>query len=109
MEAYELGSGIFCFSPLRSKRWLKKGIKSDLCAVEEIQIQIAMAVNRDNPNFENNHDQGFIELEENIKEQIKKIEELSIMTKHVPEWVADVGEYVNCNASFACKSANFSQ
>ena len=103
MENYELGSGIYCFSPIRSKRWLVKGFKSDLCSIEEIQVQIAMALNKDNPNFENNHEQALMELEDNIKDQIKKIEKLSIMTKHVPSWVADVGRYVSCSANFQCK------
>ena len=103
MENYELGGGIYCFAPMRSKRWLKKGFKSDLCTIEELQIQVSMAVNKDNPNFENNPENGIFEIEEFVKEQIKNIELLSLMTKQVPEWVDDTGDYVGCNASFLCK------
>ena len=103
MESYDLGGGIFCFSPLRSKRWLKTGYKSELCTIEELQVQIAMAVNRDNPNFENNSENGLYDFEENVKEQVKEIELLSLMTKQVPNWVMDTGNYVSCNANFSCK------
>ena len=98
-----LGHGHFVFAPIRTKRFLKAGWKSDVFQQEEVKIKLHYVFS---PNGAMK-DEDMIKLHEGVRKEaeglIENIEILAMASKTVPDWLGDDREYLRCVEKFSSK------
>ena len=98
-----LGQGHFVFAPIRTKRFLQKGWKSDVLQLEEVKIKMDYVFT---PNGAIT-DEEMVKLHEGIRKEaenlLENIEILSMASKIIPDWLGDDREYMRCVEKFSSK------
>lgn len=98
-----LGNGHFVFTPVRSKRFLENGWRSDVFQQEDIRIRMNYIFNPNGAISE----EAMVKLHEDVRKQaeelIKDIEILAMASKTVPEWLGNDREYIRCTEKFSSK------
>ena len=98
-----MGNGHFVFTPVRSKRFLEKGCRSDIFQQEDVRIRLNYIFNPNGAISE----EAMIRLHENVRKQaeelITDIEILAMASKTVPEWLGEDREYIRCTEKFSSK------
>ena len=101
-----LGQGHFVFTPIRTKRFLQKGWKSDVLQLEEVKIKMDYVFS---PNGAIS-DEEMVKLHEEVRKEAEKlleeIEILSMASKIVPDWLGNEREYLRCVENFSSKYVN---
>ena len=97
----------YTFAAPRAKRWLQKAIKNKLVTMEEIKVQIILAVHKEHPNFIKDVELGICEISAEFAKFMEEIEILSLASKILPEWLTDQQKHYKCNELFTSKYSTY--
>ena len=101
-----MGKGHFVFTPIRTKRFVHQGWKSDVLQLEEVKIKMDYVFS---PNGKIS-DEDMVKLHENVRKEAEKlledIEILSMACKVVPDWLGEDRENLKCVEKFSSKYLN---
>ena len=96
------GQGHFVFTPIRAKRHLQEGMRSDIFQQEEVAIKLDYIFN---PNGAISEEE-MIKLHETIRVEAEKlitnVEILAMASKVVPEWLENM-KPLKCVENFSSK------
>ena len=109
MKPTELEDCPYTFAPPRASRWLQRAIKNQLVSIEEVKIQIVMAVHKDHPNFVKDLELGICNVSASFAKFIEELEILSLATKIMPEWMKNSPRHHECAEKVTGKNPFFRQ